>query len=115
MAWPSAADFSEAVQSPRTAFRDAELQSGQIELNNLQLPKPRSGGFAVVFKLQSGPRDWAVKCFTRDFADQRQRYDSISRHLDEKQLPYIVPFEYLREGIKVRGQRMEIFRIIMSS
>ncbi len=111
MAWPSAADFSEAVQSPRTAFRDAELQSGQIELNNLQLPKPRSGGFAVVFKLQSGPRDWAVKCFTRDFADQRQRYDSISRHLAEKQLPYIVPFEYLREGIKVRGQMYPILKM----
>jgi predicted Ser/Thr protein kinase len=111
VAWPSAADFSEAVQSPRTAFRDGELQLGQIELNSLQLPKPRSGGFAVVFKLQSGPKDWAVKCFTRDFADQRQRYDSISRHLAEKHLSYIVPFEYLREGIKVRGQMYPILKM----
>jgi hypothetical protein len=35
MAWPSSSDFSEAVQNALLAFRDAELQSGQPELNHL--------------------------------------------------------------------------------
>ncbi len=111
MAWPSAADFSEAVQSPRAAFRDSELQGGQPELNNLGMPKPRSGGFAVVFKLQCGSRNWAVKCFTHDFADQRQRYDAISRHLAEKHLPYTVGFRYLQDGIRIRGQMYPILKM----
>ena len=111
MAWPSAADFSEAVQSPRAAFRDSELQGGQPELNNLGMPKPRSGGFAIVFKLQCGSRNWAVKCFTHDFADQRQRYDAISRHLAAKHLPYTVGFRYLQDGIRIRGQMYPILKM----
>jgi hypothetical protein len=111
MGWPNAADFSEAVQTPSLAFRDAELQSGQPELNHLGLPKPRSGGFAVVFKLRCGSRDWAVKCFTRDFADQQQRYLAISSYLAQKHLPYTVGFRYLADGIRTRGQTCPVLKM----
>ncbi len=111
MAWPSAADFSEAVQNPRVAFGDAELQSGLPELNQMGIPKPRSGGFAVVFKLLCGSRNWAVKCFTRDFPDQQQRYAAISDYLNKKRLPYTVGFRYLADGIRVRGQMYPVLKM----
>lgn len=111
MAWPSESDFSEAVQNPRIAFRDAELENGEPELNNLGLPKARSGGFAVVFKLQCGLKNWAVKCFTRDFPDRRQRYVAISDYLAQKRLPYTVGFDFLTEGIRVRGHMYPILKM----
>jgi hypothetical protein len=111
VAWPSAADFSEAVQSPPAAFRDPELRGGKPELNNLGMPKPRSGGFAVVFKLQCGAQNWAVKCFTRAFADQQQRYGAISRYLDAKHLSYTVGFKYLPLGISIGGKMYPVLKM----
>ncbi len=111
MAWPVDLDFQEAVQNPRTAFTDPELQAGQPDLNNLGLPRPRSGGFAVVFKLCCGAKNWAVKCFTREFPDQQLRYAAISEHLNRVHLPYTVGFSFLSDGIRVRGRRYPILKM----
>src|SRR5579871_4397458 len=111
MPWPTPQDYNEAVQNPQSNFDDPELQTGTPELTPLGLPRPITGGFASVYKLKCGARDWAVRCFLREFADQQHRYAAISRHLSAARLPYTVGFEYLPKGIRVRGQWYPILKM----
>jgi len=108
---PTGNDYSEAIQNPRTAFRDGELLSGQAELSPTGFPKPRSGAFATVFKLKCSNREWAVRCFTREVQDQQFRYEQISRHLAEVKLPYVVDFTYQPQGIRVQGRQYPIIKM----
>ncbi len=104
MPWPSPTDYNEAVQNPRLGFADPELKLGQPEMTPLGMPRPYSGAFATVYKLQCGANTWAVRCFNREFPDQQERYEAIGAHLARVRLPYTVAFQYLRRGILVRGQ-----------
>ena len=94
MSWPTPQDYNEAIQNPKLCFDDPELKTGQPKLNTLGLPLPITGGFASVYRMQCGQRDWAVRCFLKEFADQQQRYAAISHHLAASKLPYIVGFDF---------------------
>lgn len=111
MAWPTPQDYNEAVQDPKRAFVDLELQKGRPELTPLGLPRPITGGFASVYKLQCPQRTWAVRCFLRQFHDHERRYAAISEHLTRLRLPYTVGFTFLRDGIRVRGQSYPILKM----
>lgn len=110
-AWPAPQQFNEAVQNPRVSFTDPDLQASEAEVNALGLPKPYSGAFATVYKLESGDRECAVKCFTTRVPDQQQRYAAISQALSNLRSPYFVRFEYQAEGIGVSGQRYPILKM----
>jgi serine/threonine protein kinase len=105
MSWPLSQDYNEAIQSPARNFTDADLQRGTAVANALGLPMPYSGNFADVYQMQcpDGSR-WAVKCFTRETPDLRERYAEISRHLRQTKLPFTVDFNYLEQGIRVAGK-----------
>jgi hypothetical protein len=96
-------DYQEAVQSPRVCFGDAQLKCASPALNPLGLPQPITGGFASVYRMQNGKGSWAVRCFLHRIADIRERYDLISRHLKKSPLKCMVGFDYLPEGIRVKG------------
>lgn len=111
MAWPTGQEYGEVIQNPHLAFEDPELQAGRIETDRLGLPRPRSGNSAVVYRLDCGMRSWAVKCFTREVADQQRRYAAISAHLRASTSPYMVGFEYFGRGIRVRGRWFPILKM----
>jgi serine/threonine protein kinase len=111
MLWPTPQDYREAIQNPKICFQDPELQSGLPELDKLGLPRPISGAFASVYKIKCGTREWAVRCFTNNVKDQKARYDAVSLHLNSVNLPYIVPFEYLSEGIKINGNWFPVVKM----
>jgi len=111
MAWPTPQDYNEAVQNPRLAFADADLRSGQPALDKIGLPRPISGGFACVYKIQSGGSLWAARCFLSEVTDQQQRYDAISKHLAAVKLPHTVQFSYLPGGIKVQGKMYPLVKM----
>ncbi|MDP2602107.1 MAG: hypothetical protein Q8S00_05885 [Deltaproteobacteria bacterium] len=111
MPWPTPQDYNEAIQNPDYAFADPELQSGHAELDQLGLPRARTGGFASVYRMQCGERHWAVRCFLRDFPDQQKRYAAISGHLSRMRVPYTVGFTFLPRGIRVRGQWYPILKM----
>ena len=92
MAWPTPQDYSEAVQHPALNFENPEMKAGEVELTALGLPRPRSGNFATVFKIECKERNWAVRCFLRQVTDQRERYAAISKDLAPLQIPYMVGF-----------------------
>src|SRR5690348_5842924 len=112
MTWPSGSDYNEAIQSPRSAFEDTALRSCLPECDHLGLPKPRSGNFAVAYKLQAGSANWAVKCFTKQPPqDAQQRYAAIAAYLSQVHSPYMLDFTYLARGIRVRGEWYPIVKM----
>ena len=103
--WPLSQDYNEAIQDPPTSFGDPELRGGTPVLNALGMPMPRSGNFADVYEFNcpATQTKWAIKCFTRQVAGQRERYSEISRYLQTTRLPFAVEFQYLEQGIRIRG------------
>ncbi|SDW06326.1 hypothetical protein [Paenibacillus sp. CF384] len=111
MYWPTPQDYREAIQNPRVCFKDSELRSGLPEMDKFGLPRPISGSFASVYRLKCGEQEWAIRCFTNNVKDQKIRYDAISLHLKANPLPYLVPFEYLSEGININGQWFPVVKM----
>lgn len=111
MSWPTPQDYNEAIQNPQVCFGDGELRAGTPELTPLGLPKPISGAFASVYQMNCGPRRWAVRCFLREVSDQQARYQAISMHLEAAKLPTTVGFEFLSQGIRIRGQWYPILKM----
>jgi formylglycine-generating enzyme required for sulfatase activity len=104
MGWPMSQDYNEAVQAPASHFTDPDLVRGKAASNALGLPMPCSGNFADVYHLRCPGGDFAVKCFTRQVAGLRERYAAIGQHLRHAQIPFMVDFNYLAQGIRVQGQ-----------
>jgi|SRR5579871_112704 len=101
MPWPSDQDYNEAIQNPRIAFDDQELQGGHVELNSMGIPKARSGNFATVYKVMANGTAHAVRCFRYDNPEHKVRYPAIASYLTQKALPYMVSFRYMSHGIRV--------------
>lgn len=116
--FPSGGDYREAIQHTGICFADPELKASTPLLDNLRLPRAISGAFASVFSLTSdvtGKR-YAVKCFTQAVAEQERRYHAISDHLrsiPDARLsqPWKVGFDYIPEGILVRGSWYPVLKM----
>ena len=101
MLFPTGDAYMLAVQHPRTAFVDPELQASAVETTPLGLPKPYSGGFATTFRFGNNGSQWAVRCFKQDIPDLPRRYTAISRLWRGVPDPLFVRAEYLSQGIRV--------------
>jgi hypothetical protein len=113
--WPSASEYSDAIQNPLNCFADAELQNGVAVTNALGVPLGASGNFAVVYHFQVRQTAYAVRCFIRAVVDQQQRYEALSHHLEGFSLEALVKFEYLERGIRVGGQFRPIVKMEWAS
>src|ERR1043166_4676068 len=104
MPWPLAHDFQDAVLNPRSSFADADLCTADVVKDPHGLPVPASGQFGIVYQMvHPSGRRWAVKCFTRDQPGRGERYEKISTHLRGGGLPFMVGFDFLREGVFIKG------------
>lgn len=101
--WPSPSDYQDAVQNPRLCFDAPELKEAEVARGRLGLPRVASGNFASVYELRSPKGRWAVRCFLRPVSDQERRYHAISEYLNANPLRWLVDFDYLPRGIRVRG------------
>jgi formylglycine-generating enzyme required for sulfatase activity len=112
MSWPLSQDYNEAVQSPVRNFADPDLRGSKVVVNALGLPLPCSGNFADVYEVRGADgQRWAVKCFTREVVGLHQRYEAISSHLRQAKLPFTVDFNFLEEGIRVRGRWFPVLKM----
>ncbi len=109
--WPQPTDFHEAIQNPSSCFRDAELRSGSPLMDSLGLPRAILGNFASVYQILNGSQKYAVRCFLRYHPDQEERYQAISNELTRLKLPFMVGFNFQRQGILVRGKWYPILRM----
>ncbi len=101
--WANPNEYVEALQAPQRAFSDPALRDAHIVTNRFGLPRPISGNFATVFEVETERGKAAVRCFMREVTNQQERYAAIAAHLRQRTLPFMVNFEYLPEGIRVRG------------
>ena len=111
-AWPSQADYIMALQDPPSAFVDPSLQGGTVESDRvLDLPKPRSGQMASVYKVFDGRKTWAVRCFNFASEERAGRYRAISSFLARNPNRYTVDFAYVEEGISVASRFYPIVKM----
>jgi serine/threonine protein kinase len=103
--YPSINDYQEALQHPELKFKDQRLRSSTIEKDPMGMPKVRSGGFALTYKLLNSNKRWAVRCFHKPLADREKRYALISKHLNSNKSPILINVEYLPGEILVKGSR----------
>jgi hypothetical protein len=101
--YPQIVEYNEAVQHPQTAFRDPELRQGRVKLNALGLPVALAGGFALTYRMTTPRRQLALRCFHRDILAGEHKYAAIARTLSSLNSRYFVGFEYLPDGIRIRG------------
>lgn len=111
VSWPSMSDYQEAVQNPSTAFFDPQLRTGVPVCDALGLPKPITGGFASVYQIKCGGTKWAVRCFLRHHEDTEERYACIGEHLGRIRLPYTAQFDYLKQGIRIKGVSYPVLKM----
>ena len=113
MPWPSIADFTGAVQNPAVCFEDKELAAGQVGLHPARgTPLVYSGNFAAVYPVVAGGgRKYAVRCFTREVKDQRERYGHLNNYLRGARPDAFVGFQYRERGIQIRGEWYPIVRM----
>ena len=113
--WPDLTEYHEAIQHPQRAFADSGLKAVSIELDRFGMPKPATGGNAVVYKALRGffpfKRVWAIRCFLRPISDHAERYEAISKHLRKVRLPYDVDFQFLKQGIQIRSNWFPIVKM----
>lgn len=81
MAWPTPEEYNEAVQTPTVSFIDADVRNGHARVNKLGLPRVITGSFASVYSFHCGGRDFAVRCFLRSVADQKDRYTQLTKYI----------------------------------
>ena len=111
MPWPGITDFSEAVQNPKLCFKGTELEAGEVSLNQRGMPLVFSGAFACVYPVSAGSHTFAVRCFTREVSDQQSRYGELSNYLLNVLPPSFVHFEYVENGISLRGDWYPIVKM----
>jgi len=92
MSWPLASHFSAMLQNPR------------VEKDERRQPRPWAGAFAVVYKgLDAGGNPFAVRVFTTESPERRERYEQISAYLKGRRLKCLVDFEYRDDSIRSAG------------
>src|SRR3954462_5814004 len=109
--WPDLTDYHEALQFPQRSLGDAELQKARIEQDRFGMPKPATGGNAVVYKATEGQNVWAVRCFLRPISDHAERYAAISKHLQKNRAAHSTTFFYLGDGLRIKGGTFPIVKM----
>ncbi len=111
MAWPAPTDFRDAVQNPENCFEVQDLAQGTASVTRMGTPMVFSGNFACVFRLETPGGNVAVRCFTREVKDQQERYGHLSSYLAGVRPEFLVGFEYVERGIRIKGDWYPIVRM----
>src|SRR3981189_3785795 len=101
--WPDLTDYHEPLQFPQRYLGDPELQKSQIDKDRFGMPKPATGGNAVVYKATEGQNVWAVRCFLRPISDHAERYAAISKHLQKNRAAHRHTFFSLADGLRINS------------
>src|SRR5262249_19844394 len=90
---------------------DHELRRSQAVTDDKGRPRPIAGATADVYDMRAGHDRWAVKCFTRTPGGLGPRYATLFSDLLEREHPFLVGFQYLDQGIFIRGRWYPIVKM----
>ncbi len=85
--------------------------NAEVRCDRFGMPRPESGNFASVYKLQNGNESWAIRCFLYQIANREFRYQAISDYLNENKMPFFLPFVYVPDGIKCGTSTFPIIKM----
>jgi hypothetical protein len=100
-AYPSFNEYQAVVQNPELCFSYPELKAGQVETDLWGLPRVRSGGFALTYKISTRGRSLAVRCFHKHVPDRTSRYAAISQFLASAPSDVLIATRFVPNGIRV--------------
>ncbi len=101
MNWPTAIDYHDAISSRERCFGDTDLKDARVIADEHGRPVAVSGDSSLVFEVSSRDQRWAVKCFLRQSANARRRYDLLEQKSREDWIEPLAEFAYLDQGIRV--------------
>jgi hypothetical protein len=102
--YPSAVDYTLALQNPDTAFADADLRSAQFT-QGLLGPYGIAGSSAVVFHGVIGGEDCALRCYTREDASTPERYALLSSFVVDNGLVNVLLLVLIIVGIVLEAHQ----------
>ena len=108
MKYPAFNEYQAALQHPSRCLTPAGLQNCVTEADLWGLPRVRSGGFALTYKMTDGQSTWALRCFHRHVADREERYISINAFIQKAGIDYLEPIHFIPEGITIKGAAFPI-------
>ncbi len=104
MKYPAFNEYQAALQHPsRCLVLPAGLQNCVAETDLWGLPRVRSGGFALTYKLTDGTSTYALRCFHKHVSDRADRYASINRYIQRSKVDYLEAIQYIPKGIVIKG------------
>jgi len=110
-------EYSEKLQNPSKYFNDPLLKGGTVAKNKRSVPYSAAGANAITFKFKDANGvTVAVRCFSQDSyltqeSDIGDRYDAISRFLDQHRHPMFVTFEFQPRGVLHGGSWLPILKM----
>ena len=110
-AYPSAVDYSLALQHPDTAFTDAHLRAAKLT-QGLLGPYGIAGSSAVVFHGEVGGEDCALRCYTREDASTPERYALLSEFVKDNGLSeHVGGVTWYQQAVRVKGARWPVLKM----
>ena len=106
--FPAFNEYQAALQHPSQCLSPKGLQGCETESDLWGLPRVRSGGFALTYKLSDGKSTWALRCFHRHVPDREERYQSINKFIQNSNVDYLEAIHYISDGINIKGNRFPI-------
>ena len=101
--YPTFDQYQAVLQHPAQCFELYDLKRAAVETDLWGLPRVRSGGFALIYKLSLPQRALAVRCFHRHVQDRAIRYAAICTYLTHNPSEFFVPVRFVSRGIQVGG------------
>ncbi|MDQ2815557.1 MAG: hypothetical protein M3Z75_27850 [Actinomycetota bacterium] len=99
--FPAAGDYYKAVQAPSRAFTVPKLQTAEFVWDSLG-PTLARGSSAVVFQAAVDGTPQALRCYIRNDASSRERYNALGDYLARQDLsPYVSGTTWLDGAIRV--------------
>jgi hypothetical protein len=111
-AYPSAVDYTLALQEPATAFADPDLRKATFVQGGGWGPYGIAGSSAVVFHATVSGRDYALRCYTREDASTPERYALLDSFVASQGLSkYVGTVTWYKEEVQVKGARWPVLKM----
>jgi len=104
-------DIITAIKNLDLFLKVPELKGAKVRFNKNGNPFAYVGGFNMVFQLEKDNEKWAFRVWHVSMGDTKKRYQSISKYLEEKSLPYFAEFIFDEKGILVNGELLDTIRM----
>jgi hypothetical protein len=116
MIFPNITDYKNAIKT--ISQRTDNLQNlVPVNLDNKNIPIGSAGRFATVFKMKDSKTNkfFALKCFTRESKDRKERYEKISDFLNSLNSLYFCEYKYLDKEFWITpssGNKEEAYPVV---